>query len=191
MSDVKQIQITGGAELVSGKRRRSRKGERARGEKLTVQKGGNCVKGYLNPMLMSGAAPLGEAFQPPIPLAELTKTIPVAASALPTGQAGGAKKVELRTKAHPKKVQLHSKKVSVVKAMDKKRKTRKIVLGLVALANRQTRAKKISQRCKEMPIDMLKKQLVEQGLIKTSSKAPESILRQIAADAQIVGGNGL
>jgi len=44
---------------------------------------------------------------------------------------------------------------------------------------------------KEMPLDRLKKQLVEQGLIKTTSKAPESVLRQIAADAQIVGGNGL
>jgi hypothetical protein len=44
---------------------------------------------------------------------------------------------------------------------------------------------------KEIPIDQLRKELVEQGLIKATSKAPESILRQIAADAQIVGGNGL
>jgi hypothetical protein len=72
-----------------------------------------------------------------------------------------------------------------------KKKTRKIVLGLVSLQKRQTRAKKISQKMKEMPLDRLKQQLVEQGLIKTTSKAPESVLRQIAADAQIVGGNGL
>ena len=207
-ADVKQIQITGGAELVGGKRRRSRKG--AKGGELQVQKGGNCVKGYLNPMLMSGAAPLSEAFKPPMALEEVTKTIPVAASALPTGQAGGssaavssdksssavslgggAKKVELRKGIQPKKVHLHSKKSVAFSKSAPKRKTRKIVLGLVALANRQTRAKKISQRIKEMPLDRLKKQLVEQGLIKTGSKAPESILRQIAADAQIVGGNGL
>ena len=177
---------------------------------MQVQKGGNCVKGYLNPMLMSGAAPLSEAFKPPMALEEVTKTIPVAASALPTGQAGGssaavssdksssavslgggAKKVELRKGIQPKKVHLHSKKSVAFSKSAPKRKTRKIVLGLVALANRQTRAKKISQRIKEMPLDRLKKQLVEQGLIKTGSKAPESILRQIAADAQIVGGNGL
>ena len=214
-ADVKQIQITGGAELVGGKRRRSRKG--AKGGELQVQKGGNCVKGYLNPMLMSGAAPLSEAFKPPMALEEVTKTIPVAASALPTGQAGGsssavssggsavssdksssavslgggAKKVELRKGTQHKKVHLHSKKTVAFAKSTPKRKTRKIVLGLVALANRQTRAKKISQRMKEMPIDRLKKQLVEQGLIKVGSKAPESILRQIAADAQIVGGNGL
>ena len=194
-ADVKQIQITGGAELVGGKRRRSRKG--AKGGELQVQKGGNCVKGYLNPMLMSGAAPLSEAFKPPMALEEVTKTIPVAASALPTGMAGGsavssgAKKVELRKGTQPKKVHLHSKKTVAFAKSTPKRKTRKIVLGLVALANRQTRAKKISQRMKEMPIDRLKKQLVEQGLIKVGSKAPESILRQIAADAQIVGGNGL
>ena len=158
---------------------------------MQVQKGGNCVKGYLNPMLMSGAAPLSEAFKPPMALEEVTKTIPVAASALPTGMAGGAKKVELRKSTQPKKVHLHSKKTVAFAKSTPKRKTRKIVLGLVALANRQTRAKKISQRMKEMPIDRLKKQLVEQGLIKVGSKAPESILRQIAADAQIVGGNGL
>jgi hypothetical protein len=204
-ADVKQIQITGGAELVGGKRRRSRKG--AKGGELQVQKGGNCVKGYLNPMLMNAAAPLSEAFKPPMALEEVTRTIPVAAAALPTGMAGGsavssggnssavssggAKKVELRKGMQPKKVHLHSKKAVTFAKGIPKRKTRKIVLGLVALANRQTRAKKISQRMKEMPIEQLKKQLVEQGLIKVGSKAPESILRQIAADAQIVGGNGL
>jgi hypothetical protein len=160
----------------------------------------NCIKGYLNPMIMSGSAPLDQAFKPLVPLAELSKTIPVAGAALPTGQAGGAgslatsskRKVELRKAPPSKKVQLHSKKPGQKHVPIKvKRKTRKIVLGLVSLERRQTRAKKISQRMKEMPIETLKKQLVEQGLIKAGSKAPESILRQIAADAQIVGGNGL
>jgi hypothetical protein len=222
MSDVKQIQITGGAELVGGTRRR-RKGAAKQDRGLQVQKGGgdsvvsysgsmdgatagastNCIKGYLNPMIMSGSAPLDQAFKPLVPLAELSKTIPVAGAALPTGQAGGAgsqatsqattkRKVELRKAPPSKKVQLHSKKPGQKHMPIKvKRKTRKIVLGLVSLERRQTRAKKISQRMKEMPIETLKKQLVEQGLIKAGSKAPESILRQIAADAQIVGGNGL
>ena len=220
MSDVKQIQITGGAELTGGTRRR-RKGAAKQDRGLQVQKGGsdsvvsysgsmdgatagastNCIKGYLNPMIMSGSAPLDQAFKPLVPLAELSKTIPVAGAAFPSGQAGGAgsqatsqakRKVELRKAPPSKKVQLHSKKPGQKHVVMKpKRKTRKIVLGLVSLERRQTRAKKISQRMKEMPIETLKKQLVEQGLIKTGSKAPESILRQIAADAQIVGGNGL
>jgi hypothetical protein len=107
----------------------------------------------------------------------------------------GGRKVELRKTQPSKKVQLHSKKpiVATAKPAHKhgQKKTRKIVLGLVSLQKRQTRAKKISEKMKEMPIDRLRKQLIEQGLIKPSSKAPESILRQIAADSQIVGGNGL
>jgi len=192
MSEVKQIQITGGAELMGGKRRRSRKGEKG-SKTLQVQKGGNCVKGYLNPMLMSAAAPLNEAFNRPVPLAELSKPVPVAAAALPSAsQAGGSTtKVELRKAPPHKKVLLHSKKTVPLAKGQTKRKTRKIILGLKAMEHRMTRAKKISQRMKEMPIEQLKKQLVEQGLIQAGSKAPESILRQIAADAQIVGGNGL
>ena len=195
MSEVKQIQITGGAELMGGKRRRSRKGEKG-SKTLQVQKGGDCVKGYLNPMLMNGAAPLSEAFKPPMALAEVTKTVPVAAAALPSASQAGGKavtttKVELRKAPPHKKVQLHSKKTVALAKGQTRRKTRKIILGLKAMAHRMTRAKNISQRMKEMPIEQLKKQLVEQGLIKVGSKAPESILRQIAADAQIVGGNGL
>lgn len=161
---------------------------------MQVQKGGNCVKGYLNPMLMNGAAPLSEAFKPPMALAEVTKTVPVAAAALPSASQAGGKavtKVELRKAPPHKKVQLHSKKTVPLAKGQTRRKTRKIILGLKAMEHRMTRAKKISQRMKEMPIEQLKKQLVEQGLIKAGSKAPESILRQIAADAQIVGGNGL
>jgi len=194
MSDVKQVQITGGAELMGGKRRRSRKGEKgSKNQTLQVQKGGNCVKGFLNPMLMNAAAPLDEAFKPPMALAEVSKTVPVAAAALPSAsQAGGSTtKVELRKAPPQKKVLLHSKKTVPLAKGQTKRKTRKIILGLKAMEHRMTRAKKISQRMKEMPIEQLKKQLVEQGLIKVGSKAPESILRQIAADAQIVGGNGL
>jgi hypothetical protein len=197
MSDqVKSIQITGGAEIMGSKRRRSRKGQKG-GEGLQVhkgeqQKGG--ASGYQNPMQLSGSAPIGEAYKPLVPAAQILAPVPVAGSAPPMVLAnldGGGKKVELRKAPQQKKVQLHSKKIGTALPLKMKKKTRKIVLGLVALEKRQTRAKKISQRMKEIPIDQLRKELVEQGLIKATSKAPESILRQIAADAQIVGGNGL
>ena len=205
MSDqVKSIQITGGAEIMGSKRRRSRKGqkgseglqvhkgEQQKGAALQVQKGG--ASGYQNPMQLSGSAPIGEAYKPLVPPAQALAPVPVAGSAPAMVLAnldGGGKKVELRKAPAHKKVQLHSKKIGTATPLKTKKKTRKIVLGLVALEKRQTRAKKISQRMKEIPIDQLRKELVEQGLIKTGSKAPESILRQIAADAQIVGGNGL
>jgi hypothetical protein len=97
----------------------------------------------------------------------------------------GGKTIQLHKKTNGAKVKLHSKKVEVKKHLTKK--NRKIILGLVSLKKRQTKASKIKQSVKEMPLEDLKKQLVTKGLIKVGSKAPESILRQIAADSQIVG----
>jgi len=199
---IKQIQITGGAEKVKGRRKgMSRKRKEDQGPP-TVSKqegGGSCSSGYTAPLQVSGtAAPLSQAFQMLTPPGQNPQDITkIAVSAMPNrgldGNLTGGSRVELKKAPPSKKVHLHSKKAVVPGKhhMTHKKKTRKIVLGLVSLQKRQTRAKKISQKMKEMPLDRLKKQLVEQGLIKTTSKAPESVLRQIAADAQIVGGNGL
>ena len=73
----------------------------------------------------------------------------------------------------------------------KTRKVRKITLGMKAMQKRLTRAKKIHTDVKEIPLADLRKQLIHRKLIRETSKAPESILRQIAADAQIVAGKGL
>jgi len=192
-ASIKQIQITGGAEKVRGRRKGASRKKRETAQ-VSKQDGGDChvASGYVAPTRAEGTS-LNQAFQTLIPAGqnpqELTK---LAVSAMPKGMEGGGK-VELRKGPPSKKVHLHSKKGSVPSKVHPthKKKTRKIVLGLVSLHRRQTRAKKISEKMKEMPLDKLKKLLVEQGLIKTTSKAPESVLRQIAADAHIVGGNGL
>jgi hypothetical protein len=208
--DVKQIQITGGAHLTSAKRRRTKRNksqvEKEKGDVgVTITKqdsrpearlqGGDCkMTGYQAPLQMSNAAPLSQAFEPPITAAMKAAAIPVAGPALPTAYTGGGTKVELRKPKAPKTVQLHSKKTEVTtKTVPKAhhRKTRKIVLGLVSLKKRQTKAKHIRDKVKEMPLSDLKDHLVKKGLIKATSKAPESILRQIAADAQIVSGQSL
>jgi len=208
MSDVKSIQITGGAELIGNRKRRLSK-KRDKGglpvagptvNKRNQEGGANdcSLSGYTAPNKVQ-VEPLNQAFrpltQPGQDPQQLTK---LAVSAMPgPGLMQGGRKVELRKTQPSKKVQLHSKKPIVASVPAKlahkhgQKKTRKIVLGLVSLQKRQTRAKKISEKMKEMPIDRLRKQLIEQGLIKPNSKAPESILRQIAADSQIVGGNGL
>lgn len=128
-------------------------------------------------------------------------TVPAtpAQSGAPTNQymTGGVKhiKVELQKKAAVKKVQLHPKKAEAVKHSSQKknqtRRARKITLGVSSLHKRMTRAKKMHKKVKEMPLDELKKQLIAKKLIKPTSKAPESVLRQIAADAQIVAGKAL
>jgi len=123
-------------------------------------------------------------------------------SAAPTNQyavqQGGNKqiKVELKKKSHTKKVHLQPKKVDVQKLhlSSKKhhtKKNRKVTLGVSSLHKRMTRAKKLHKSIKEMPIDKLKDKLIKGGLIKPTSKAPESILRQIASDAEVVAKKAL
>jgi len=102
-------------------------------------------------------------------------------------------KVELKKKQDAKKVQLHPKKADggAAKKGAKTRKARKVMLGVSSLHKRMTRAKKMHKKAAEMPLDKLKEELIKKKLIKPTSKAPESVLRQIAADAQIVAGKAL
>jgi uncharacterized protein YjeT (DUF2065 family) len=103
-------------------------------------------------------------------------------------------KVELKKKIQTKKVQLQPKKTDVPIKGAKKlqtKKARKITLGIKSLHKRMDRAKKMTRKVKEMPLEKLREQLIQKKLIKATSKAPESVLRQIAADAQIVAGKAL
>ena len=105
-------------------------------------------------------------------------------------------KVELKKKQATKKVQLHPKKdgpqkVATVKKSETRKKNRKVLLGVASLHKRMTRAKKMHKKVKEMPLDKLREELISKKLIKSTSKAPEAILRQIATDAQIVDSKSL
>lgn len=101
-------------------------------------------------------------------------------------------KVELKKKHTAKKVQLQPKKTEAPKAAKSKtRKARRVLLGVKSLHKRMTHAKKMHKTVSEMPLDKLKEELVKKKLIKPTSKAPESVLRQIASDAQIVSKNAL
>ena len=104
-------------------------------------------------------------------------------------QKGGTVTIKVELKKNPthKKVHLNPKKETVqVHKKDKTRRHRRITLGLVGMQKRMTRAKKIQKKVKEMPIGELKGELIKRGLVKSTTKAPESVLRQIAADAHIV-----
>lgn len=110
-------------------------------------------------------------------------------------QDGGAKviRVELKKRATAKKVHLQPKK-GEPKLHGKKqhtKKARKVLLGLSGLHKRMARAKKMTRKVKEMPLSQLREHLIQKKLIRPTSKAPESILRQIAADAQIVASKSL
>ena len=102
-------------------------------------------------------------------------------------------KVELKKKHTAKKVQLQPKKAEPPKPVKKSktRKVRRVLLGVKSLHKRMTHAKKMHKTVSERPLDKLKEELIKKKLIKPTSKAPESVLRQIASDAQIVSKNAL
>lgn len=118
-----------------------------------------------------------------------------ASNANTMNQSGGSKhiKVELKKKIIPKRVHLNPKKADVIKQSKKHqtRKNRKVTLGISNLHKRITHAKKLHRKMKDMPIELLKDKLIKGGLIKANSKAPESVLRQIASDAAVVKNKAL
>jgi len=133
------------------------------------------------------AAPV-PASSTPIPAAPVP-----AAPAAPVGrpaQGGGPHepeknvRVELKKKTEAKSVHLRPKSDAPKKAQTKRRS--KLTLGISSLRKRITRAKHIHRNVKNMPLDKLKEELIKKNLIRPTSKAPESVLRQIARDSQMV-----
>ena len=103
--------------------------------------------------------------------------------------AGGTRhiKVELKKHTSSKKVQLHPKKIESTHAKKHPtKKARKLTIRLSSFRKRLTRANKLHKRMATIPLAELKAHLISNKLIKPTSKAPESVLRQIAADSQIV-----
>lgn len=149
--------------------------------------------------------PVGAPVPPPVNTQHVPSHVPATPNqaAAPTNQyatptqSGGTKhiRVELKKKPTAKKVHLNPKRADAPKAhIDKKhhtRKVRKVTVGVSTLHKRMTRAKKLHKEVKDMPIEKLKEKLVKGGLIKATSKAPESVLRQIAGDAEVVAKKAL
>jgi predicted regulator of amino acid metabolism with ACT domain len=102
-------------------------------------------------------------------------------------------KVELKKKTTAKKVHLNPKTVTkpATKVKKQTKKVRKFILGISKFHKRITRAKKVHNKIKELPLDKLKEKLIKEGLIKSTSKAPESVLRQIANDSELVNKQAL
>lgn len=153
----------------------------------------------------SPSAPILQVSLPTLPLAPHVPPAPKAASIAssvlhdvprpahveaPHEQEGGAKniRVELKKKTETKSVCLRPKTDTQMKKAHTKRRS-KVVLGLCSLRKRITRAKHIHRNIKNMPLDKLKEELIKKNLIRPTSKAPESVLRQIARDSRIVANS--
>jgi len=196
--EIKQVMITGSAITEGGKIKRTRKST----TKKNKQEGGD-------PLNTPSTQPMAQAQQvqqvPQIVKSDYTIHTPVKPCPMPqvstvlppAPQEGGSKiiKVELKKRPTAKKVHLHPKKADAPKTplvkKNQTKKARKISLGISALHMKMKSAKKTHKKMKEMPLYKLKEELIKKKLIKPTSKAPEGVLRQIAADAQVLEDKAL
>ena len=194
--DIKQVVLTGSAatEMSGGtckKERRQKQGGDSR-------KKANSVPVSSPPV----SSPPVSSQPSPYSITRQTAPVPVPAPInpiVPTVMDGGTKiiKVELKRRATMKRVHLQPKRSDALKGVKKPssapqtKKARKVTLAVGALHKRMKRAKKMTRKVKEMSPQQLREHLIEKKLIKPTSKAPDAVLRQIAADAQIVAGKAL
>lgn len=161
------------------------------------------------------SAPLAPSFSPApasstrstrstssIPSAPAITSVPSAPSApsapsVPSTEGGTRTiKVELKKRTTAKRVHLQPKRSDILKGGKKPatvqtKRARKVTLAVHSLHKRMKRAKKMTRKVKEMSLEQLREHLIQKKLIKSTSKAPKSVLCQIAADAQIVAGKAL
>ena len=192
--DIKQVVLTGSAatEMSGGtckKERRQKQGGDSR-------KKANSVPVSSPPV----SSPPVSSQPSPYSITRQTAPAPVPVNSIvPTTMDGGTKiiKVELKKRATMKRVHLQPKRSDALKGVKKPlstpqtKKARKVTLAVGALHKRMKRAKKMTRKVKEMSPQQLREHLIEKKLIKPTSKAPDAVLRQIAADAQIVAGKAL
>jgi hypothetical protein len=198
MAELKQIQITGGAAedynsvMKTGKRKRTSRKNRKEDEQPTgvVKQGGATSAALIQ--LEADRAPTLPGTPPPKGI-ETTglKTYPEGPA--PVGGAQAKSKVVLEPKKKEQTKQLPKLKLEAPKKKTSTttRKARRIRVSLSNLNKRITRHKKIQKEAKVVPIEQIKKSLVDAKLIKAETKAPDNILRQIYADYQALKNKAL
>jgi hypothetical protein len=199
-SDIKTFKIVGGFGETNTKKRgtRSKKGQ-AGGEQPIIK-----ITGYEQQSVATNAAPVNVPQRSMVP--ELPRVVPQPSFipspdkvAAPQGNFGeaqtGGRQVIIKRNKLTRSVHLKAKGTEAPKQLAVKkhhtRKIRKVSIASKSLHKRLTRAKKIQEKIQKTPIEDLKKELVKRGLIKETSKAPPTVLRQIASDSQIVAGKAL
>ena len=197
MATLKQIQITGGAAedynsvMTTGKRKRTSRKNRKEEEAPTgiVKQGGATPAALIQ--LEADRAPTLPGTPPPKGIETTGLKVYPEGPAPVTG--GGKSKVVLEPKKKEQVKQLPKLKLEAPKkkSTTTTRKARKIRVSLTNLNKRITRHKKIQKEAKVVPIDQIKKSLVEAKLIKAETKAPDNILRQIYADYQALKNKAL
>lgn len=204
-AELKQIQITGGAAddfsslMRSGRRKRTSRKQRksedgttepAKGPSITKHQGGTSPGTLVS--LQASHVPTDPSAPPAVGIVESSAKLSPAPAYENLPLKGGVKPKVILEAPHKKqlpKVHLAAPKAKPTHTHTKK--ARKIRVSLSGLGKRMTRHKTIQKEAKAMPLEKLKKVLIEAKLIKPESKAPESILRQIYADYQTLKNKAL
>lgn len=178
---VKKVQIAGGRpnDLNIKRRRRTKRQEGGADETAVAAA----------PAITKMDAPPPQPVKTNIPPGpEITKATPTPA---PATQTGGTTKVILKSKVkRTAKVLLKKKEapgpapVPTPTSKPLKVKTRKVILK--SLNKRLKKTRHAVKQAQQLPIQQVRAVLVDKGLIKATSKAPESVLRQIYSDSLIV-----
>ena len=186
MSDeVRSVRLTGGALLDYTEGGKTKKRTAKKKQEGGLNAGSTDSSTWLR--TPSASASASAPAPAPAPASPIIKVDTETHLLQPQGHIGGVKqiRVELKKKSITNKVKLNPKKAEKLKKKHTK-KVRKISLGISSFHKRMTRAKKLEKKVSDMSLDKLKEHLINNKLIKASSKAPESVLRQIAADSQLV-----
>ena len=192
MSDLKTFIITKEAAKAIGGTRKRRANSK---QKAPLPEEDFSIKGrapiHIQKHGGSAAAPVATVPAAPVVTAATVPAATAATAVTITRNAQGGSheqeknvRVELKKKTEAKSVHLRPKSDAPKKAQTKRRS--KLTLGISSLRKRITRAKHIHRNVKNMPLDKLKEELIKKNLIRPTSKAPESVLRQIARDSQMV-----
>ena len=178
-SDTKQIVLTGeAATSLQSKKRRSRK---------NLNGGGSTQGAIIQLQSTTSSSDQPTASVEGINPAKIAQTSASTEAPTTIQQTGGKPKVVLRASKKPiHKVVLSVSKVAAPVVHTQKAKTRKaskkIMFSLKNLRKKLTTAKTIKKHSEEKSLDEIKKLLVESKLIKTDSKAPETMLRHMYSD---------
>ena len=198
MPDLKQIQITGGAAddyssvMTTGrKKRNSRKNRKNEDQPTGVTKQGGGATPAALIQVAADSSPTLPGTPPPKPIETTGLKVYPEGPAPVSG--GGKSKVVLEPKKKEQPKQQSKLKLDAPKkhTATGTRKARKIRVNLTNLNKRMTRHKKIQKEAKAVPLEQIKKSLIDAKLIKTETKAPEAILRQIYADYQSLKNKAL
>lgn len=182
MSDpnIKQITLVGGGEGEKPQRRRTSKKKKFEIPKVEKE-GGGTSPGTLTQLAASHTPPV----KPVAPVVGLNSALTQKGAPLQTAgsKAHMPMKVVLAAAKKKGKVLLAAAKPVVhVEKTRKSKAARKVRVSMTGLSRKIKAAKTIRQKASKDTIDDIKKALVKAALIKSDSKAPEQMLRQMYAD---------